>query len=75
MGATIGTVDAGVGTDTLTVYAGSAVDLDGVTNVETINLLLDASDTDGYTINGGGGSDGIITASTVNVDGGVSGGT
>jgi len=75
LGATIGTVDAGVGTDTLTVYAGSAVDLDGVTNVETINLLLDASDTDGYTINGGGGSDGIITASTVNVDGGVSGGT
>jgi hypothetical protein len=70
----IATTDGNAGSDTLNAYVKHNADFDGVTNVETINMYLDGSDTDGFTIAAGAGSDGVITAATVNVIGGVTAG-
>lgn len=67
--ASVGTVAAGGGSDTLNVFAdGSSFDLDGVTAVETINITFDAIT--GFDIGAGGGSDATITAATVTYAGG-----
>jgi hypothetical protein len=71
----VGTMNMAAGTDTLNVYVKDSADLDSVTLAETINLYMDASDADGFNVAGGGGSDGIITATTVNLHGGLSGQT
>jgi hypothetical protein len=70
--ASVGTVDAGSGSDTVTVYlGGSSASLDSVTNAETLNINLDA--VAGFSFNAGGGADATITAATVNYFGGKAG--
>lgn len=72
--ASVGTVVGGdgVGVDVLNVNAGGAsFSLDAVTKFETINIGVKAVDS--FTLTGGGGSDGVITAKTVSYSGGKAG--
>jgi hypothetical protein len=66
-------INGNAGTDVLNVYVKNAADLDEITAVETINLYMDASDTDGFGLVGVTTSDGIDIASTVTLNGGLTG--
>lgn len=84
IGAAIGTINTGAGSDTVTAYVKGSADLTGLTNAETVNLVLSATAGD-YTSNafsmvGAGGTPGssptgIQTALTTNISGGLAGTT
>jgi len=84
VGVSVGTIDGGDGTDTLTAYVKGSAELASVTNVETFNLILSRTATDyssnAYSITSAGFNSlsspwGIQAAATVNITGGLAGTT